>query len=127
MTVTLIKLLLKIKNAYLFNKETVELNFNIKYLNILKLLYEHGFIQSLKVNFNTSKITIHLRYFENKRLINDLKFFSIPSHHQFISFTELSLINDKKNFILFTTNKGLLTLEQCKKFQVGGKMLFSIS
>ena len=127
MTVTLIKLLLKIKNAYFFGKEIVELDYNNKYLRILKLLYCYGFIQSITVNSITLKMTIYLRYFENKSLINHLKFFSIPSHHQFISFTELSLINDKKNFILFTTDKGLLTLSQCKRKKLGGKILFKIS
>ena len=127
MTVTLIKLLLKIKNAYSFGKEVIELDYSNKYLNILKLLYQYGFIQSITVNSITLKMTIYLRYFENKALINHLKFFSIPSHHQFISFTELSLIHDKKNFILFTTDKGLLTLSQCKRKKLGGKILFRIS
>jgi ribosomal protein S8 len=127
MTVTLIKFLLKIKNAYSFNIEFVELNYNKKYLKILNLLYFYGFIQSIQMNFIRSTITVHLRYFENKSLINSLKFFSIPSHHQFVSYTQLSLINDKKNFILFTTTKGLLTLSQCKLQKIGGKILFKIS
>jgi small subunit ribosomal protein S8 len=125
MTVTLIKILLKIKNAYFFGKESVELNYNSKCITILKLLYQNGFIQSLQIK--QAKIIINLRYFENKKIINNIKFFSVPSHHYFISFSELSLINDKKNFILLTTHKGLLTLSQCKQQRLGGKLLFSLS
>lgn len=127
MNITLIRALIKIKNAYMINKEIVSLKYTKGSLPVLKLLYKYGFIQSLKINSTTLEIVIHLRFFENKRLINKITFFSRPSYHSFISFSELSLIPDRKSFVLFTTNKGLLTLSQCKKYKIGGKLLFILN
>merc|ERR1712065_77244 len=85
------------------------------------------------INKNVSKIKkknfqtiVYLRFFQFKNVIDRLKFLSIPSHHHFISFRNLSLITNKKTFILLSTNKGLKTLSECKKQKLGGKLLFLI-
>jgi len=126
MNITLINALLKIKNASCRGKELVFLDFNVQYLEILKIFYKEGFIQSLKQDHVNSRYIIQLRFFEQKRIINNIKFFSVPSFEHFNSFAELSLLNDKKLFILLSTNKGLLSLSQCKKLRLGGKLLFCI-
>lgn len=127
MNKTLINFLVKIKNASLLGKQYVRLNYNISYLKVLKILYREGFIQSIKVDVKSVQVIVHLRFYEQKKLINEIKFLSKPSHQRFISFFELTLINDKNVFILLSTDKGLLTLSQCKKQKVGGKLLFSIN
>jgi small subunit ribosomal protein S8 len=122
----LIKTLIKLKNASCLRQEIVYLNFNVKYFKILKILYHNGFIQGFKIDFQNFQTIIYLRFFQNKKIIDNLKFLSIPSHYHFISFFDLSLINNKKIFILLSTNKGLKTLYECKKEKIGGKLLFLI-
>lgn len=126
MCVTLIKCLIKIKNASNLNKEVVYLNFNIKYLKILKILYREGFIQGFKLDLQNYQTIVYLRFFQNKKVIDRLKFLSIPSREHFISYKDLSMINNKKTFILLSTNKGLRSLYECKKQKLGGKLLFLI-
>ena len=126
MCITLIKCLIKIKNASNLNKEVVYLNFNIKYLKILKILYREGFIQGFKLDLQNYQTIVYLRFFQNKRVIDRLKFLSIPSREHFISYKDLSMINNKKTFILLSTNKGLRSLYECKKQKLGGKLLFLI-
>ena len=48
MCCTLIKALNKLKNASLINKEVVYLNFDLKYFEVLRVLYREGFIQGYK-------------------------------------------------------------------------------
>jgi len=126
MCITLIKCLIKIKNASNLNKEVVYLNFNIKYLKILKILYREGFIQGFKLDLQNYQTIVYLRFFQNKKVIDRLKFLSIPSREHFISYKDLSMINNKKTFILLSTNKGLHSLYECKKQKLGGKLLFLI-
>ena len=50
MCFTLIKALNKLKNASLTNKEVVYLNFDLKYFEVLRILYREGFIQGYKID-----------------------------------------------------------------------------
>jgi len=126
MCVTLIKALNKLKNASLLNKEFVYLNFDLKYFEILKVLYKEGFIQGYQIDKDNYQIVVYLRFFQNKSVIDRLKFLSVPSSHRFLSYSELCLISNKKTFILLSTNKGLRTIYECKKLKIGGKLLFLI-
>merc|ERR1711991_1255240 len=116
----------KIKNASVKGKEFVYLKFDLKYFKILKILYREGFIQGFKIDKKNFQTIVYLRFFQFKNVIDRLKFLSIPSHHHFISFRNLSLITNKKTFILLSTNRGLKTLSECKKQKLGGKLLFLI-
>ena len=126
MCVTLIKALNKLKNASLLNKEFVYLNFDLKYFEILKVLYKEGFIQGYQIDKDNYQIVVYLRFFQNKFVIDRLKFLSVPSSHRFLSYSELCMISNKKTFILLSTNKGLRTIYECKKLKIGGKLLFLI-
>ena len=126
MCVTLIKALNKLKNASLLNKEFVYLNFDLKYFEILKVLYKEGFIQGYQIDKDNYQIVVYLRFFQNKSVIDRLKFLSVPSSHRFLSYSELCMISNKKTFILLSTNKGLRTIYECKKLKIGGKLLFLI-
>jgi|TARA_B100000424_G_C22708762_1_gene385998 small subunit ribosomal protein S8 len=123
---TLIKALIKLKNASLLNKEIIYLNFDLKYFEILRILYKEGFIQSYKIDKENYQTIVYLRFFQNKSVIDRLKFLSVPSRHRFMSYSELCLISNKKTFILLSTNKGLRTINECKKQKIGGKLLFLI-
>jgi ribosomal protein S8 len=126
MSLTLIKALLTLKNASFLGKEYAFLDINIQYVKVLKILYREGFIQSIKKDYKILKYVIQLRFFEQRKIINNIKFFSTLSLKRFTSFSELCLINYKKTFILLSTSKGYLSLSQCKQLRIGGKLLFSI-
>ena len=70
MCVTLIKALNKLKNASLLNKEFVYLNFDLKYFEILKVLYKEGFIQGYQIDKDNYQIIVYLRFFQNKFVID---------------------------------------------------------
>ena len=126
MCCTLIKALNKLKNASLINKEVVYLNFDLKYFEVLRILYREGFIQGYKIDKKNYQTIVYLRFFQNKSVLDRLRFLSVPSRERFISYKDLCLINNKKTFVLLSTNKGLRTIFECKKQKLGGKLLFLI-
>lgn len=131
MNIKTIHFLTQLKNASSLNKEIVKVDCNKFIINILKLLYEEGFILGFKINkkanfYNeTSEAIVYLRYMHNKPILKNLKIISSPSLQRVVRLKELCRIIAKKKFFLFSTNLGLLTLTECKKNHVGGVLLFS--
>ena len=117
-------LLLKLKNASSARLGELYINYTIKNINLIELLYEQGFIQSFLVLKKKLKIFVVLRYFENKPVFRFLKILSTSLNLKNISSLELSrLINNR--FVLFlTTDKGYTTLYNAKKTRTSGKILF---
>ena len=133
MNINLIKLLLKLKNASLVRKEVISIQCNTLCLELLKVLYQEGFIQSFNVssiNSNTIEkqfeITVVLRYFYNKPILKNLKIISTPSYVKYVTLKDLCKIPNKKRVLFLSTNKGFLTGFGCKQKQVGGTLLFLI-
>lgn len=128
MNTNLIKFLIKLKNASLSQKETIVVKYNFLYLDLAKVLYREGLIQSFQVERENSQenlqIKIVLRYFYNKSVFKNLRIFSKPSHVKYLKYTDICKIIDKKFIFLLSTNKGLLTSLECKKRKLGGKLLF---
>jgi small subunit ribosomal protein S8 len=116
--------LIKLKNSSLTNKEVLNIRLETTLLNIVKILYKEGFIQCFVINYETKKISIYLRYSFNKNIFKNIKIISLPSKLLYIKFKELIKISSKNNFILISTTQGFKTFLECKKNNVGGKILF---
>jgi ribosomal protein S8 len=99
---------------------------------ILDLLYKLGYIQTFYIQtekLNTkfiSNFIIHLRVLHNNYLLDDLKFISTSSLKKSMTYKQLTVnTHDVRKTIFVTTNKGLKTVADCKKYKLGGILLFS--
>ncbi len=126
-----IKILLTLKNASLANKEVVTIEYSSFAFDILTAFYKKGIIQSFFIikdyqskNINKLTIQIYLRYSYNKPALTKLKFFSTPSKQKYLNYYNLIRLTYKKDIIFLSTNQGILTLDECKKKQIGGMLLF---
>ena len=75
----------------------------------------------------TTQIEVFLKYKNNQYIINSLKLISKPGKNIYLSFNQICKINSSKSFIIFSTNKGLKSLTDCKKLKIGGKPLIIIN
>ena len=126
-----INFLIKLKNASLMRKEKVFVKSDNLMESLIKILYQEGFVQSFKLikkkGFYSEGAKVFLvvfRYFFNKPLLSGLRILSKPSHTRNMKFLDIANIRDKKFVFFFSTNKGILTSSECKKIQIGGKLLF---
>ena len=97
--------------------------------SLLKILWNEGYINGYQISkSNNTKLQIFLKY-NNKGdpVINSLKFLSKPSKRIYYSSKQLWKISSSKSFIIISTNKGLMTIEQCKKINEGGEPLIIIN
>lgn len=93
----------------------------------LNVLWNEGFILGYKVStLNSNLLKIFLKYKNGDPVINSIKFILKPSHQIYYSVPQLWKLDSKKSFTLLTTQKGLMTIYECKKSQIGGKPLFLI-
>jgi len=93
--------------------------------NYLKILWTEGFILGYLIENNYIKIL--LKYSHNKPVINSLFLISKPSRRIFYSIKQIWKIDSSQHFIIFSTNKGLKTIIECKKQNLGGEPVVIIN
>lgn len=90
--------------------------------SFLKILWQEGFILGYTIDSdNKNKLKIFLKYKNGQPAINSLKFISKPSKRIYYSTKQIWKIDSSKSFIIFSTNKGLKSLLDCKKLKIGGE------
>lgn len=77
-----------------------------------------GYCISLK---DPKELKIFLKYTDNRPVINSIKFISKPSRRIYYSLNQIWKINSNKSLFIFSTNKGLMTITDCKKIKSGGE------
>ena len=94
----------------------------------LQVLWDEGFILSYKIDSNNSnKLKIFLKYNNKKPVINNIKLISKPSKRIYWSLNQIWKIDSSKNFISFSTHKGLKSIVNCKKLKIGGEPFITIN
>lgn len=115
-----------LKNAQLNKKNFIICRKNKLCENFLKLFWNQGFILGYKLN-DQSKFKIFLKYKKNQPVIHSLKTISKPSYKIYYSKKQIWKINSSRSLIIFSTNKGLKCLAECKKFNTGGKLFLILN
>jgi len=97
--------------------------------SLLKVLWNEGFIAGYRIsNKNNNKLEIFLKYTKNGvPAINSIKFLSKPGQRMYYSAKQIWKLDSSKTFIIFSTNNGLKSINECKKNRLGGEPLIIIS
>lgn len=95
----------------------------------LRILWNEGFIIGYKISKNDNTlIKIFLKYTnDGKPTINNIKLITRPGRRVYYSIKQIWKIDASKNFIIFSTNKGLKTINSCKKLKIGGEPFILIN
>ncbi|MEI8009127.1 MAG: 30S ribosomal protein S8 [bacterium] len=102
-------LLIRIKNAYMARKTSVEdVPFSNFKINILELLKQYGFVQKFDIVTDGIKKHINITL---KRVINpvddvpNIKFFSKPSRPWYVSYKNITSVAGGKGIGIISTNQ----------------------
>lgn len=124
MNSTIIKFLVSLKNASYTSADKLVLTYDSFSLSILKVLYSSGLIQGYTIIYK-NEVVVFLRKSFNKTLTQNIKLVSTPTYKISFDYKKIALIRKNTNSILFfSTDRGLLTASECKKFKLGGVLLF---
>jgi ribosomal protein S8 len=111
-----------IKNAQLSKKKIIFQKKNFICIEILNLLWDEGFILGYKTcKSNSGILKIFLKYTNKIPTINSLIMLTKPGSRFYYSSKQIWKLNLTKGLVILSTNKGFLTLEDCKKGKIGGE------
>lgn len=96
--------------------------------SFLRMLWDEGFILGYKIDSeNTNRLKIFLKYKNERPVINSIKLVSKPGRRIYYSIKQIWKIDSSKSFIIFSTNKGLQSIIDCKKLKIGGEPFIVIN
>lgn len=111
-------LLIRIKNAYMARKKTVENVIYSKFKeNILKLLAKNEFIKWFEIyqDWNKKQLKIFLNQIQNTiEDIPHIKLHSKPSKRIYVSYNEIKKVAGWKWIWIISTNKWVITWKEAK-------------
>ena len=94
---------------------------------VLNILWEEGYILGYTISKKYSQMfEIFLKYNSKNSVIKHLISVTKPSLKIYCSVKQLWKINTNLGLLLLSTSKGILTLNSCKKLNIGGELLLII-
>ena len=108
-----------LKNGQLAKKKIVLQKRHTFCAAFLNLLWDEGFILGYMVEKQYFKI--FLKYKNNKPVINSVGFITKPGNKIFYTLNQLWKLHNQTGLIIISTNRGLFSLQECKKYKIGGQ------
>ncbi len=121
-------LLTRIRNAQLVQKETVDCPASKIKLAILDVLKQEGYINDYKVNEDLVKpvVTVDLKYFNGKAVIEELHRGSRPGLRQYASSEDMPQVRAGLGVAIVSTNQGVMTGKAASQAGIGGEVLCTV-
>lgn len=121
----------RIKNAYKLNLDQVFVLKSKKIIKVLDVLYLEGLIRGYRINsFQDNQIIVFLKYsFDGEAVVKDIWGVSKPGKGVYASVSELWRLYLKSGICCYvvSTPKGVISLSQALRLNVGGKLLCGVA
>ncbi len=121
-------LLTRIRNAQMAKLPTVGIPSSKMKIAIAKVLQDEGYITGYQVEENGGKpnLTIELKYFQGKAVIEEIKRASRPGLRSYKGKSDLPKVRAGLGISIMSTNKGLMTETQARAAGIGGEVLCTV-
>lgn len=124
---TLADMFTRIRNGHMAEKKAVAMPSSKQKLAIAKVLQEEGYITSYAVEGEVKPVlSIELKYFEGKPVIEKIKRVSRPSLRIYKSVGDLPKVSDGLGVAIVSTSKGVMTDRAARAAGVGGEVLCTV-
>ena len=122
---TVADMLTRIRNAQLARKQTVAMPVSKLKTAIANLLLDEGYISSVETE--GLSLTLGLKYYEGKSVIEQIKRVSRPGLRIYKSKDELEPVKQGLGILIVSTNKGIMTDRAARAAGVGGEVIALVS
>jgi small subunit ribosomal protein S8 len=119
-------LIIRIKNANIAKKETLEVPFSTFTKNVCTVLKNKGYLVDVKTFKEGNHKMIGLTLDEDNSVINDIKVVSKPGRRIYASLHNLKAERRNIGITLISTPKGILTKDEALAKKVGGEVLCKV-
>ncbi len=129
MTDPVADMLTRIRNAQRTNAKSVSIPSSTLKLSILEVLKDEGYVGNFSVSGEGAKrtVTVELRYFEGKPVIEKIQRVSKPSLRVFKSCKELPSVLGGLGVAIISTSKGVVADRKARELGQGGEVLCIVS
>ena len=128
MSDTIADLLTRIRNAQKAEKASVEIPFSKIKLSICKVLEDEGYIETTEVAGDAKKtLTVMLKYYEGKPVIENIKRVSRPGLRIFKSSKDVPTVKNGLGICIVSTSHGVMTDKEAREKNYGGEIICFVS
>ncbi|NLC21201.1 MAG: 30S ribosomal protein S8 [Halomonadaceae bacterium] len=124
---TLADMFTRIRNAQMATKETVSMPSSKLKVEVARVLKEEGYIADFVVSEGSKpELSVSLKYFEGKPVIEHLQRVSKPSLRQYKGKNALPKVADGLGVAIVTTSQGVMTDRAARQAGVGGEVICTV-
>lgn len=123
-------MLTRIRNAQAVSKKQVQMPASKLKLAIANVLKDEGYIKDFEVEDkenNKRTLTIVLKYFNGKPVIDKLKRVSRPGLRQYVNKSDLPQVLNGLGVAIISTSQGLMSDRAARKAGQGGEVICFVS
>ena len=127
---TVADMLTRIRNGQMANKTTVIMPGSKVKKAIADLLVSEGYLISAsmeQLQNNALEMTVELKYYEGKAVIEQIKRYSRPGLRQFRGTDAIPSVNQGLGISIVSTSKGIMTDRAARAAGVGGEGIAFVS
>lgn len=125
---TVADMLTRIRNAQQAKKKEVAMPSSKLKVSLAKVLLDEGYIASAEVDTEVKPtLTIGLKYYEGKAVIEEIKRVSRPGLRIYKGAAELPKVKQGLGILIVSTSKGIMTDRAARAAGVGGEVLALVS
>ncbi|PRY64506.1 SSU ribosomal protein S8P [Vreelandella songnenensis] len=124
---TLADMCTRIRNAQMATKETAVMPSSKLKVEVARVLKEEGYIADFAVAEGVKpSLTVTLKYFEGKPVIEHIQRVSKPSLRQYKGKDNLPKVADGLGIAIVTTSNGVMTDRAARQAGVGGEVICTV-
>ncbi|MBP0049321.1 30S ribosomal protein S8 [Marinobacterium sp. AK62] len=124
---TLADMFTRIRNGHMAEKAHVAMPSSKQKVAIATVLKEEGYITDFAVEGDVKPVlSIELKYFEGKPVIEEIKRVSRPSLRIYKNAAELPKVADGLGIAIISTSKGVMTDRAARKAGIGGEVVCTV-
>ncbi|WP_404368013.1 30S ribosomal protein S8 [Marinobacter sp.] len=124
---TLADMFTRIRNAQMAAKADVAMPSSKMKISVAQVLKDEGYVQDFAVSADSKpELTITLKYFEGKPVIEDIKRISKPSLRRYNGAGELPKVAGGLGVAIVSTSKGVMTDRAARAAGVGGEVICTV-
>ena len=118
-------MLTRMRNAQARSMKNVSMPSSTQKVAVANILQEEGFITGFATKQNGPKttLTIELKYYEGKPVIEMLKRISLPSLRKYSKSDEIIKVKDGLGVAIVSTSKGVMTDKSARAQGIGGEVI----
>lgn len=124
---TLADMFTRIRNGHMAEKAHVAMPSSKQKVAIATVLKDEGYIADFAVEGDVKPVlSVELKYFEGKPVIEEIKRVSRPSLRIYKSAADLPKVADGLGIAIVSTSKGVMTDRAARKAGIGGEVICTV-